>query len=361
MSEINYSKDIGSLKNTTGILTPSQFAYVQSNRARTVLPQQELFFRYRDAEAKRRSDQLAYQTGVLNFQATKQKIADDEATRKRLTQVSEQLPSIMDDGTLSTEEQIGAVNKLLVDNPRVAASFPSIGKNALDTLQFKAVQERQAKVDAENERRRVDAEERGIRQATLTVASSVQSPEGQKLLAKAQEDYYGDHKDSSRFFQDITNILSDESRVASNIRQDANRAREEARRQSATEDRNLKDLSAYEDSINLLYDRYEAQTQKDSADYILEKSQYDGQTTDFTRQFKKKKAQEFVDALRNLEVSFSGAPFRLDMKKIESIKDPVQQVIEAKRQLRQASRAQPKPLTEEEIQKSNQSLKSANQ
>lgn len=359
MSEINYSKDIGSLKNTTGILTPSQFAYVQSNRARTVLPQQELFFRYRDAEAKRRSDQLAYQTGVLNFQATKQKIADDEATRKRLTQVSEKLPSIMDDGTLSTEEQIGAVNKLLVDNPRVAAAFPSIGKNALDTLQFKAVQERQAKVDAENERRRMDAEERGIRQATLTVASSVQSPEGQKLLAKAQEDYYGDHKDSSRFFQDITNILSDESRVASKMRQDLNLSREEARRQSAAEDRNLKDLSAYEDSINLLYDRYDAQIQQDSADYILEKSQYDGQTTDFTRQFKNKKAQEFLDSLRDLEVSFNGAPFRLDMEKIKSLKDPVQQVIEAKKQLRKASRAQPKPLTPEERQNSNASISAA--
>lgn len=360
MSEINYSKDIGSLKNSTGLLTPSQFAYVQSNRARTVLPQQELFFRYRDAEAKRRSDQLAYQTGVLNFQATKQKIADDETTRKRLAKVSEQLPSIMDDGTLSTEEQIGAINKLLVDNPRVAASFPSIGKNALDTLQFKAVQERQAKVDAENERRRVDAEERGIRQATLTVASSVQSPEGQKLLAKAQEDYYGDHKDSSRFFQDITNILSDESRVASKMRQDLNLSREEARRQSAMEDRNLKDLSAYEDSINLLYERYDAQTQEDNAEYILAKSKYDGQSIDFTKQFKNKKAQEFLDSLRDLEVSFNGAPFRLDMKKIEALKDPVQQVIEAKKQMRQASRAQPRPLTAKEKENSNASTSAAN-
>ena len=361
MSEINYSKDIGSLKNTTGILTPSQFAYVQSNRARTVLPQQELFFRYRDAEAKRRSDQLAYQTGVLNFQATKQKIADDEATRKRLTQVSEQLPSIMDDGTLSTEEQIGAVNKLLVDNPRVAASFPSIGKNALDTLQFKAVQERQAKVDSENERRRVDAEERGIRQATLTVASSVQSPEGQKLLAKAQEDYYGDHKDSSRFFQDITNILSDESRVSSKMRQDLNLSREEARRQSAAEDRNLKDLSAYESAVDRLFDNYKAKVDTTSSDYIIAQNNFKGQNNDFVVQNERKQRNEFLQSLARFEAVFNSAPFRLDMTKIESLEDPVQQVIEAQRQLRKASRAQPKPLTEEEIQKSNQSLKSANQ
>ena len=353
MSELDYSKDIAGLKNSFGLLKPSEFDFIQARRAQKITPQLDVLDRNRAIERKERSEDLAYKTAKQNFKASKMQIEEQDKAREALRDATWKLPNVLEDNSLSTEEKITSVNTFLLENPQLNAAYPSIGRSALDTLRFKSQKEQQEKAEAETKLRREEARERNIRQYTLTAASSISTPEGQDYFKRAQAvlDKATDRDEAEgAYFRTLTNIMAAEGRATVDLQKQRDQARVEAARLSVQneerEEKQKENDATYKAYIAEVVDyaeQYQKTTDVNEPEYAaaLAKGAMSGTQAENKRQkafpAKNEKAQmaAFYNAV-DRDYYFDGKLFKLDMDKVKAKRGILATQFEVQEQLRKA-------------------------
>jgi|GEM_PF-5736759 hypothetical protein len=365
MSELDYSKDIAGLKNSFGLLKPSEFEFIQARRAQKITPQLDVLDRNRAIERKERSEDLAYKTAKQNFKAAKTQIEEQDKAREALRDATWKLPEVLDNNSLSTEEKITSVNTFLLKNPQLNAAYPSIGRSALDTLRFKSQKEQQEKAEAETKLRREEARERNIRQYTLTAASSIRTPEGQDYFKRAQEvlNNTSDREEAEGvYFRNLTNIMAAEGRATVDLQKQRDEVRVEAARLKAQSDadeerrerndenfeaatRDLDDaLAIYASNIDEAGDAYLAKMAAEQGPARKEGARKKA----FPAKNRKEQQNVFLEFVARKIYEFNGKQYRLDMEKVEEKQSFLEQQQEIRRQIRAFKNEKPKEMTEAE-------------
>jgi hypothetical protein len=365
MSELDYSKDIAGLKNSFGLLKPSEFEFIQARRAQKITPQLDVLDRNRAIERKERSEDLAYKAAKQNFKASKTQIEEQDKAREALRQATWKLPSVLEDNSLSTEEKITSVNTFLLENPQLNAAYPSIGRSALDTLRFKSQKEQQEKAEAENKLRREEARERNIRQYTLTAASSIRSAEGQEFFKKAQDvlNTTPDREEAEGvYFRNLANIMAAEGRATVDLQKQRDEARLDAARLKAQgeaeeelRDRNEENFEAATRDLDDALALYEENIVTDSPAYLAKMAAEAGPASKegarkkaFPAKNRKAQQNVFLEFVARKIYEFNGKQYRLDMEKVEEKQSFLEQQQEIRRQIRAFKNEKPKEMTEAE-------------
>lgn len=362
MSELDYSKDIAGLKNSFGLLKPSEFDALQARRAQKITPQLDVLDRNRAIERKERSEDLAYKAAKQNFKASKIQLEDQDRAREALRDATYALPNVLEDNSLSTEEKITSVNTFLLENPQLNAAYPSIGRSALDTLRFKSQKEQQEKAEAETKLRREEARERNIRQYTLTAASSIRTPEGQDYFERAQEvlDNSTDREEAEGvYFQNLANIMAAEGRNTVDLQKQRDDARLDAARLKAQGDadeelraRNDENFEAVTRDLDEALARYENSIDPETEEFIAKRAAGKGPArTEGARKnafpAKNKLAQQkvFLEFVALKIYEFNGKQYRVDMAKVDAKGSFLEKQQEIRKQIRAFKNEKPKEMT----------------
>lgn len=365
MSELDYSKDIAGLKNSFGLLKPSEFDFIQARRAQKITPQLDVLDRNRAIARKERSEDLAYKTAKQNFKASKIQIEEQDKAREALRDATWKLPEVLEDNSLSTEQKITSVNTFLLNNPQLNAAYPSIGRTALDTLRFKSQKEQQEKAEAETKLRREEARERNIRQYTLTAASSIRTPEGQDYFKRAQEvlNKSTDREEAEGvYFRNLTNIMAAEGRATVDLQKQRDAARAEAAQLKAQGDaddarREMNDenfeaatrdldeaLARYENSIDPETPEFQAKEDAGKGPAKTERARKKA----FPAKNKLAQQKVFLDFVALKIYNFNDKQYRVDMEKVDAKGSFLEKQQEIRKQIRAFKNEKPKEMTEKQ-------------
>ncbi len=362
MSELDYRKDIAVLKNSYGLLNSDEFDSIQARRAQKITPQLDVLNRNRAIARKERSEDLAYKAATQNFEAARTQIQEQDRAREALLEATIKLPNVLEDNSLSTEEKITSVSKFLLEQPRLAAAYPSIGRNALDSLRFKAQKEQQGKAETETKLRREEARERNIRQYTLTAASAIRTPEGQDYFKKAQAvlDKSTDRDEAEgEYFRNLTNIMAAEGRATVDLQKQRDQARVEAARLKAQGDadeelreRNDENFEAVTRDLDEALARYENSIDPTTDEFLAKRAAEKGPArTEGARKkafpAKNRLAQQkvFLDFVALKIYEFNGKQYRVDMEKVDAKKSFLEKQQEIRKQIRAFKNEKPKEMT----------------